>query len=120
MTTASTASIGFQNVPYSMPDERAHRKKLAEGVNNALGGKMNATLNVTLTSSSASSTTLTDSRIGYYSAIFPAMALTQHAAAELASGNLYIPQATITKGQAVIQHTTNTQSDRTFRFLIIG
>jgi hypothetical protein len=119
MTTASTASVGVPNVPYSMPDEKAHRKKLAEGVNSVLGGKMNCTLDATL-ASSASSTTITDSRISYYSAIVPGMALTAHAAAELASGNLYIPQSTIIKGQAVIQHTNNTQTDRTLRFVILG
>ena len=113
-----TANLGYQTVPEFLPDEKEHRRKLARAVNQTLGGKMNASLNATL-NASASSTTLIDARISYFSTIVP-MPMTANAAAEIGNGTMYIPQATMQSGQAVIQHASNTQTDRTFRFLIIG
>lgn len=46
--------------------------------------------------------------------------MTADAAAEIASGNFYIPQATIKSGSFVVQHTNNSKADRTFGFVCLG
>jgi hypothetical protein len=112
----ATLSPGFQTVPEFIPDEKEHRRKLARAVNQNMQGKMNAFIDFTLTASVGSST-LIDPRIGYYSTLL-FMPMTAHAAAELTS--LYVPQATMQSGQAVIQHANNANADKTFRVLIIG
>jgi hypothetical protein len=45
---------------------------------------------------------------------------TAHAAAEVAAGGLYVPQATVVGGQFVIQHANNSQVDRTFFYVTLG
>jgi hypothetical protein len=109
-------AIGYQPPAYD-DDEKIHRRRMSEAFKGVYQGKINVTLDVTLAPSTAS-TTIQDSRISPFSAISPAMALTANGAAALAS--LYIPLATITKGQAVIQHANNAQTDRVIRFVILG
>lgn len=91
-------------------------RRIIASLNAALGGKLNCTIDVTLTASAAS-TTVTDARIGFYSALIP-MPTTANAAAEIGAGGMYID--TLKKGSAVIHHANNTQTDRSFRFIIIG
>lgn len=90
--------------------------RLVRLVMGLLQGKMNVVIEVTLTAGAAS-TTVTDARIGYSSAPI-AVPLTANAAAELAT--LYIPSATILNGSFVIQHANNSQTDRDFRFVVMG
>jgi len=106
----------FAPVPEMEPDETEHRRKLARAVNSLRQGKFNGTLDVTLTANAAS-TTVTDARISYYSVILP-MPMTSNAAAALAT--TYIAQATLKTGSAVLTHTNNAQTDKTFRLLIVG
>ena len=114
----------YQGVPELLPNGDEHRRQIARAVNRLNQAKFNCSLSVTLTASSAT-TTIKDSRISYGS-VFTFTPQTAHAAAELASGNLYIPQSTVipstgsTAGQAIIQHTNNSQSDRTFIVGIFG
>ena len=108
---------GFQPVPEFLPDDREHRRQMARQLNGLLQGKLNVCLDVTL-AAGAASTTIADARIGAVSAVVPAMALTAHAAAELAGGNVYVDG--LTKGSCVVHHSNNAQTDRTIRFLIIG
>lgn len=107
---------GFQPVPVFLPNDDEHRRMIAQAVNSILGGKVNATIDVTLTASAAT-TTLNDSRIGYYSAVIPAMAMTAHAATALAAG-IYID--TMKSGSCVVHHNNTADTDKTIRFLIIG
>jgi hypothetical protein len=114
----STPRGAYPSVPYQS-DHTLLLRKICEWIERTNRAKFNCTVDLTLTANAAS-TTLTDARIGYWSAIIPAMALTANAAAELAAGSLYIPQATILKGSAVVQHRNNAQTDRLIRFAIFG
>lgn len=89
---------------------------LVANFNRLLIGRLNAFKDVTLTANSAT-TTVKDPRIGANTALL-FMPQTANAAAGLSA--LYVPAATLSKGQAVIQHANNAQTDRTYRILIIG
>lgn len=81
-------------------------------------GKIECMAELTLTANAASST-LSDIRIGKYSAlIFDP--LTANAAAELAAGTLYVTTANRTDGSATVEHANNAQVDRSYRIIIIG
>lgn len=114
----STLAPAFQAVPEYMQDETEHRRKLARASNQHLLGKMNAFIDFTL-ATNAGSSALIDPRIGYYTTILY-MPLTAHASAEIGNGTIFIAQATMQSGQALITHANNAQTDRTFRFLLIG
>ena len=62
------ATNQFLNVPLSMPDTAQHIRLISSVINNTVDGKLNATGDVTLTAS-ATTTTLTDARIGANSII---------------------------------------------------
>ena len=111
------ANPGAQPVPEFLPDGGEHRRQIARRLNLVQQGKLNASLDVTL-AANAASTAVADPRIGFYSVVAPAMAMTAHAAAELASGNLYVDS--LTKGACVVHHSNNAQTDRVIRFLIVG
>lgn len=64
----------------------------------------------------AASTVVSDDRVGEYSFI-GLMARTANAAAELASGNVYV---TAGKKTFTVAHTNNAQTDRTFTYNISG
>lgn len=66
---------------------------------------------VTLTANSAT-TTLTDPRIGINSAVL-LIPTTANAAAEA-------PYIAVTAGSCTINHANNAQTDRTFRYAIVG
>lgn len=110
------ASPGFLPVPEMEQDEREHRRKLARKVNDLLQGRINCTLDVTLTANAAS-TTVTDARISASSFLFW-MPRTANAAAEIGNGTLYVSART--NGSATLAHANNAQTDRDFTLLIIG
>lgn len=122
--TIRGAPIGFQPAPLAglpalaMFDaaSKVWVRQVAETTNAILEGKLNATLEVTLTASVAS-TTVVDVRISAYSVLL-FTPLTANAATELASGALYV--SVRKKGEATIVHTNNAQTDREFNMLIIG
>lgn len=101
-------------VPLVWSDESEHRRKIAEGTERALEGKIRSTGTVTLTASSAT-TTLSDIRIGSQSVIL-FMPTTANAAAELAT--MYVSART--DESATITHANNAQTDRTFGYAILG
>lgn len=112
---------GFTPVPEFEPNDGEHRRKIARSVNLLMQGKMNVTLGVTL-KTSATSTTIIDHRIGFYTFV-SLMPTTAHAAAELASGNLFFDtfkSGAGVAGSCVVHHTNNAQTDRTFLALFIG
>ena len=111
------STAGFPGVPKLLPDEKEHRRQIAQMLNDRVNrGKFNCTTTITLTAS-ASSTTLTDERIGYGSFI-GLMPQTSHAATALS--NIYIDPTETIKGQCTIHHNSNSQTDRTFTVLIVG
>lgn len=122
---------GFPNVPdhpgqTHLENFRQFLIQLAAASNRHNRGKMNfavdqsgdGTLTVTLTANAAS-TTVTDERLSYYSALlFDPM--TSNAAAELYGGTMYATQVNRATGSCVITHANNAQTDRTFRLAVIG
>ena len=89
---------------------------LRDVVTNVMRGKINATLDVTLTMSAAS-TTVSDARIGGSCGIY-LMPLSANAAAEIGNGTIWWSapgNQTVT-----LNHANNAQADRSFRLLIIG
>ncbi len=91
-------------------------REVATIVNNILDGKINATGTVTLTASAAS-TAVTEDRAGATSVIL-FMPTTANAAAEQAVGGMYVSSRG--KQTFTITHANNTQSDRTFDYIVIG
>ena len=109
-------SITTLSVARSWDNEKEHRAKLADAINQALKGKLNNVSDVTLTASTAL-TTLTDARIGANSHI-NFMPQTANAASELKSGNFYVSARG--KGTANIIHTSTATTDRTFTYAVLG
>jgi hypothetical protein len=101
------------------PDDlaRAHRNTVGV-LNSVLTGKLNALKEVTL-NVSATSTTVTDSRVTVNSflAFDP---VTANAATELANGTLYALSANRRNGEVTLTHVSNGQTDRTYKILVIG
>lgn len=95
-------------------DEAAHRRDLADVLNNVLQGKLNNTGTLTLTAGAAS-TTISDPRIGANSVVLM-MAKTSNAAAALAT--TYFD--TFADGSCVVHHANNAQTDRNFTYAVIG
>lgn len=101
-------------VPLDWPDEEEHRRKIAEGVERALNGKVRSVGSITLTANAASST-LTDEKIGPLSfiALYPT---TANAAAIVAA--TYVSART--DKSATITHTNNANADKTFMYVVLG
>lgn len=98
-----TTNLGYLPVPTTGSDEKEHRRKLAEKINDINRGKFNCTLDVTL--STAATTTVTDPRISQTSVLSWNMALSS-AAADFAAG-IWCPSSTIVKGAAVLHHAAS-------------
>lgn len=95
-----------------------HLRRLGEIINSLLRGGLNNSGTVTLTANAAS-TTLTDARIAYNSAIV-LVPTTANASAEIGAGTSYISETGRLNGSAVITHANNAQTDRIYRYLIQG
>lgn len=111
---ATASGDGFPGVSPFDDDEARHRRQLAIVVNNVLAGKTNNTGTFTVTANAAT-TTITDSRIGARSVLLP-MATTANAAAAI--GGLYFD--TFGDGSCVAHHANNAQTDRIFRYAVVG
>ena len=81
-------------------------------------GRSNNTGTFTLTANVASST-LTDSRIAVDSTIV-LVPTTANASAEIGNGTMFISETGRVNGSVQITHANNAQTDRTFRYAIIG
>ena len=111
------ASAGTrQALPPFLLDEREHRRQIAAWMREVHQGKLANTGSVTLTANVAS-TTVTDARAGAVSFI-GFMPRTANAAAELGAGTMYV--ATQGKQTFTITHANNAQTDRTFRYCLLG
>lgn len=100
------------------PNAEQHRRLLAEGQQRIMEGRTNNVIEVTL-DDNAASTTVTDSRITFQSALVP-MPRTANASAEIAAGTMYIADSGRVNGSATIVHANNAQTDRDFLFVIVG
>ncbi|MEM5294246.1 hypothetical protein VSR82_07870 [Burkholderia sp. JPY481] len=109
-------SKGYPGVVLALSNEKEHRRQLAQALNNQLQGKLNVVIQVTL-AANATSTTVTDNRIGASTGLFFSP-LTSDAAAALSG--LYVNAAAQTKGSATLQHASSASVDRTYNVLLIG
>lgn len=91
-------------------------RSAAKSLNLILKGATNNGLTVTLTANAAT-TTVTDNRIGPNTKL-DLTPTTSNAAAAL--GTTYQTWPNATTGQAVLNHTNNAQTDRTFRATLEG
>jgi|SRR6056300_1212331 len=99
----------------AIPPFGSNFRAMAEVVNGLLNGKANNTGSVTLADGSATSTTLSDERIGYGSVIL-LMPTTANAAAWM--NDVYVSARN--KGSATLSHSANSVSDRTYGYVVIG
>lgn len=99
------------------PDEQDLRKHVV-AINQYAQGRSNAGALFTCTPG-AGTTTVKDANVGPSSfiAVCPATAA---AAAELASGQFYVPKTTITAGQFVVNHSAAATPGRVFSYVIQG
>jgi len=93
-------------------------RKVSESINQIIDGKIGSNSTVTLTANAAS-TAVKDFRLGKDSVVL-LMPLTANAATALAS--TYITEANIAPltNQFTITHANNAQTDRDFRYVILG
>ncbi len=108
------ATNQFLNVPLSMPDQAQHIRLITNVLNNTLDGKLNSTGNVTLTVR-ATSTTLTDARIGANSII---LLMPTTANGNTAKANLFVSARA--DGTATLTHASSTNADQTFGYVVLG
>lgn len=93
-------------------------KDVADIITAMQRGRANNVGTVTLTAS-ATSTTLTDSRIANDSAII-LIPTTANASAEIGNGTIYVSETGRVNGSVVITHANAVTTDRTFRYAILG
>lgn len=99
-------------------------RSIVRTVRNIMQGKTNNTGSVTLTANAGSTVvSVAQGDIGPYSTIL-LMPLTANAAAEQGNGTMYVSTITITPASNTfnftLTHANNAQTDRNFRFVIIG
>lgn len=111
---ALATGAGFPAVKPFDEDEARHRREIASVLNNAMQGKLNVVSSLTL-AAGAATTTLTDNRIGPNSSIL-LMATTANAAGALATTYF----TALGDGTCTVNHANNAQTDRTFKYAVIG
>jgi len=111
------AVVNYPVPDFDHPDEKQHRRQLAEAVRSLRGGKVNTAIDFDL------STT-----VGTTTVQFPCVAATSrivltagndHGAADLASGTVEIPPATIRPGQFTVSHTLSGLT-RSYRAVVLA
>ena len=99
----------------TLPPSGGTQREIADIVRQLMNGKSNNSGEITLAVASATTTTIYNERIGYDSTIL-LMPETANAASDLAG--IFID--TFAQGSAVINHSANTDADKTFRYIIVG
>ena len=108
----------FPSPPLDNPDGNFHRRQISTSLNEMMLGRTNNVLDVTLTASAAS-TTVTDTRIGVNTVLL-FMPTTANASAEIGAGTIYVGQSGRVHGSVAITHANNSQTDRTFKVVLVG
>lgn len=106
---------GRPRVPEYVPSADDHRRLIARSLNEAIAGRLDCVVDVTLTASAAS-TVVTDARVNRWTVAL-AMPRTANAAAEIGAGGMYFTPAA---GTLTITHANNAQTDRVFSIALIG
>ena len=106
--------MSLQGVSRFITDEREHLRQLSDKLNATISGGGNNTGDLTLTAN-ASSTTLTDARIGL-TCVIELMPKSLNAVKAKSMIYFGTPKA----GSVVIYHPNDAQTDKTFRYAITG
>ena len=101
----------YRVLPYSGGTPR----QISEVVNNAMGGKINATGTINLQASSATATSLPDIRISTDSVV---LFMPTNTASATFMNDMFISEKV--DGSATISHSANTEASATFSYLVIG
>lgn len=107
---------GFLHFPPPPSDPELRRQY--EVLQQVRRGKLELAGEITLTANVAS-TTVTDMRISPQS-IIVWHPTTANAAAELANGTMYVTDANMGNGTMTITHANNAQTDRSYRYGVLG
>lgn len=111
-----------QEVPVKWNNMPEWMRKFAIAINEIINGRVNSTGTVTLTANQAT-TVVVDRRIGRDSVIL-LMPLTANASAEIGAGTVYVGESDISPTsnppQFTVNHANNAQTDRDFRYTILG
>lgn len=112
----------YEGVPESMTDPVDWCFRISRVVNNIMRGRTNNVGTITLTANAATTVaTLAKGVLSQDSAIIfdP---LTAHSATELYGATMYVLTANrdVTNKQFTITHANNAQTDRSFRYIIVG
>lgn len=107
----TTARVG---VPAFQPDEIRHRRDIAQWSQWVNQGHLSNTGSVTLTAS-ATTTTVTDDRVGVNT-----VPILQPATSSAAALYLSTWVSTVTNGSFTITHSSTAAVDKTFRYALLG
>ncbi len=112
--------MSYINMPKRIPDPVEWLRQTEPVVNGLMQGKSNNYGTVTL-AANAGTTTVTEApnRISIYSVIL-FMPTTAHAATEFGAGTMYVSATSPSANTFTITHVNNAQTDRTFRYALIG
>lgn len=102
------------SVPTSWSDAHDWMRRIAIALNEVIDGRIESNGNITL-SASASTTAVKDRRVGKDSLII-FMPLTANAVNE----SPYVQTSDIVKNQFTVNHANNSQTDRNYRYIILG
>lgn len=106
------ADVNRRRLPPQTQDER----QTALVINQVLDGKLNCVGTFTATAGAAT-TAISDFRCGLDSVIL-LMPITANAALEIGNGTIYV--SATAKQSFTVNHANNSQSDRSFRYILIG
>jgi hypothetical protein len=100
------------------PPANSEMRRQYEVLQQIRSGKLEVVGELTLTAGAAT-TAVTDIRVSPQSVILwhPR---TANAAAEMAAGTMYVTDANMANGSFTVTHANNAQTDRDFRYAIIG
>ena len=121
-TTTNSQVVGFPGVTVYLSNEAEHRREIARAINRINRGKFNCTVDVTLNTNTGS-TRITDTRIGFASAVSPLMGLSLSASLAIAAGIWFdAPLAGIgaTSASIIAHHNITSEADKKIRFGIFG
>lgn len=105
----------YPSPPLDSPDERRHRRSIAQAVALLLQGRQNNVLDVTLRENQ-STTTVTDARVSAFSVPI-CVPVTANAAAIAMP---YRDFSTAVNGSLVLVHANDANTDKTFKVVLVG
>lgn len=101
-------------------ETRDFDRKVISVVNGVINGKTNNTGEITLGASTATtSVSLASGRIGEDTQVH-FMATTSNAASELAGGSMFVSSRDVANNLFRVTHANNAQTDRIFKFILVG